>query len=175
MIDRQRKEELVKELNESFGKAKATFLLEYRGITVEKITELRNSLREDSVDFRVVRNTLARLAVKGTDVELLKDHFEGPVAVAFSYKDAAAAAKTLTAFAKDEPKLKFRLATLGDKVLEAAEIKQLSELPTREELLGKVVGALNAVPTGLVGVLSALPRELVYVLKAIEDKKAQAA
>ncbi len=170
-MDKKKKEELVGELHEKFSNAEATFLMEYSGITVGNMTKLRRELRDASVDFKVVRNTLAKRALDGTKLEAIKDQFVGPVAVAFSNKDAALAAKTLTAFAKDEPKLNFKLGTLGEKVLEMSEIKNLSTLPSREELLGKLVGTLNGVPTSLVGVLAAVPRQLLYTLRAIEGTK----
>lgn len=170
-MDKKKKEELIGELNDKFTNAEAVFLMEYSGVTVTNMTKLRAELRTASVDFKVVRNTLAKRALDGTKLEGIKDQFAGPVAVAFSNKDAALAAKTLTAFAKDEPKFSFKLGTLGDKVLDISEIKNLASLPSREELLAKLVGILNGVPTSLVGVLGAVPRSLLYTLKAIEGTK----
>lgn len=170
-MDKKKKEELVGELHDKFSNAEATFVMEYSGITVTSMTKLRGELREASVDFKVVRNTLAKRALDGTKIESIKDQFVGPVAVAFTTGDAALAAKTLTVFAKDEPALKFKLGTLGEKILELDEIKNLATLPSRDELLGKLVGTLNGVPTSLVGVLSAVPRQLVYTLRAIEGTK----
>jgi large subunit ribosomal protein L10 len=170
-LDKKKKEELVSLLHDKFNNAEAVFLMEYRGITVGDMTKLRAELRDASVDFKVVRNTLAKRALDGTKLESIKDQFVGPVAVAFSNKDAARAAKTLTGFAKDEPKLSFKLGTLGEKILELDEIKNLATLPSREELLGKFVGVLNGVPTSLVGVLGAIPRQLLYTLRAIEGTK----
>ena len=170
-MDRARKEELVGELHEKFSSAEATFVMEYRGITVDAMTKLRKELRVADVDFKVVRNTFAKIALNDTALEEIKDQFEGPVAVAFSNKDAAAAAKALKTFAKEEPKLKFKLGTLGAKILEASEIDSLAKLPSRDELLAKLVGSLNGIPTSLVGVLSGVPRKLLYTLKAIEASK----
>ncbi len=170
-MDRKRKEELVGELHEKFNSAQATFLMEYRGITVDDMTKLRSELRGASVDFKVVRNTFAKIALNDTPIEEIKDQFVGPVAVAFSTKDAAAAAKVLKEFSKEEPKLKFKLGTLGAKILQAVEIDNLAKLPSREVLLGKLVGSLSGVPTSLVGVLGGVPRKLLYTLKAIEQTK----
>ncbi|MEE8574807.1 MAG: 50S ribosomal protein L10 [Thermodesulfobacteriota bacterium] len=170
-MDKTRKTEIVSELNDRFSRAGATFLIDCTGVTVNKINGLRDTLREASVDFKVVRNTLAKLAVKGTDVEFLEDQFVGPVAVAFSFDDAASAAKALTEFAKDEDNFEIKSGTLGEKVLTLDEVKSLSALPSRAELLSKLVGTLNGVPTSLVGVLSALPRKLVGTLSAIEAQK----
>ena len=170
-MNKTQKVELVAELKDKFERAGATFLFDYNGITVEKVTDLRNKLRESSVDFKVVRNTLARRAVEEAGVDVLKEHFAGPIAVAFSYSDAAAAAKLLTEFAKDEPSLEFKLATLGNTLLGLDEVESLAKLPSREVLLSRLVGVLNNVPGGLVGVLSGVPRKFVYTLKAIENSK----
>jgi large subunit ribosomal protein L10 len=167
ILDRARKEELVGELHDKFNSAEAVFLMEYRGITVGDLTKLRRELRDASVEFKVVRNTFAKIALGDTPIEEIKDQFVGPVAVAFSTKDAAAAAKALKSFSKEEPKLKFKLGTLGAKVLQMSEIDNLATLPSRDELLAKLVGSLNGVPTSLVGVLSGVPRKLLYTLKAI--------
>lgn len=168
---RDEKKQLVSELQEKFKRAKAAFVADYKGLKVEQMTALRKSLRDASVELKVVKNTLAIIAVKDAGAEPLKDYFEGTTAVAMSYADPVAAAKILTQFAKDEPKLKLKVGLLGGKVMNLNEIKAFSELPPREMLLGKFVGMLNAVPTGLVGVLSGVPRKFVYTLAAIQTKK----
>lgn len=168
---RKEKKQLVGELHEKFKKAKAAFVADYKGLKVEQVTALRKSLRDASVELKVVKNTLARIALKDAGAEPLKDYFEGTTAVAMSYADPVAAAKILAQFAKDEPKLKLKVGFMGGKLMNLNEIKVLSDLPPREALLGKFVGMLNAVPTGLVGVLSGVPRKLVYTLAAIQAKK----
>ena len=168
---KEEKVKLVNELQDKFKKAKAAFVADYKGLKVEQMTTLRKSLRDASAEFKVVKNTLAMIAVKDAGAEPLKDHFEGTTAVAMSYADPVAAAKILTQFAKDEPKLKLRVGLLGGKVMNLNEIKALSELPPREILLGRFVGMLNAVPTGLVRVLSGVPRKFVYTLAAIKNSK----
>lgn len=170
-MDKKKKEELVGTLHKKFSSAGAVFLMEYSGVTVLNMTRLRKELHDASVDLHVVRNTLAKRALDGTKLESIKDQFVGPVAVAFSNKDAALAAKTLSAFAKDEENFNFKLGTLGEKVLSLDEIKNLAALPSREELLAKLVGTLNGVSTSLVGVLAAIPRQLLYTLRAIEGTK----
>jgi len=110
---RKEKKQLVSELQEKFKKAKAAFVADYKGLKVEQMTTLRKSLRDASAEFKVVKNTLAMIAVKDAGAEPLKDHFEGTTAVAMSYADPVAAAKILTQFAKDEPKLKLRVGLLG--------------------------------------------------------------
>ncbi len=170
-MEKARKVELISDLKEKFENSGAAFIVGYRGIDVTTMSDLRAKLREVEVDFKVVRNTLARRAVDGNDAEVLKDHFNGPVAVAFCRNDVAAGAKAITDFAKEEPKLELILGSMGAKLVSADEILAISKLPSREVLLSQLVGLLNNIPAGLVGVLSAVPRKLVYVLKAIEGQK----
>ncbi len=172
-FDRQRKEKLVADVQDKFTRAKATFIAEYKGIKAVEMNEFRKTLRDASVDLKIVRNTLARLAIKGTPVEHISEHLTGPTAIAFSYKDPAQAAKALTQFVKDTPNLKIKMGTLGAKVISIAEIKGLAELPSREVLLSKFLGSLKSPASGLVRVLSGVPRKLVYVLSAIQKQAGQ--
>ncbi len=171
-LDRQKKTELIEDVQDKFKRAKATFIAEYKGIKAVEMNEIRKALREASIDLKIVRNTLARRAIKGTELEHISGELTGSTAIAFSYKDAAQAAKALTQFAKDTPNLKLKMGTLGAKVLSLDEIKGLAELPPREVLLGKFLGSLKSPSTGLVGVLSGVPRKFLYALNAIQKKKA---
>ncbi len=171
---REEKKQLVNELQEKLKKVKAAFVADYKGLKVEQMTALRKSLRAVSVEFKVVKNTLARIAIKDAGAQSLKDYFEGTTAVAMSYADPVATAKILAQFAKDEPKFKLKAGLLGGKIMNLKEIMALSELPPRDVLLGKLAGVLSAVPRGLVGVLSGVPRKFVYTLAAIQAKKQQA-
>jgi large subunit ribosomal protein L10 len=168
---REDKKKLVSEFGEKFKKAKVAFVADYKGLNVEQMTSLRKSLRAVSVELKVVKNTLARIAIKDTTAAPLTNYFGGTTAVVVGYADPVAAAKILTQFAKDEPNLKLRVGWLGDKILNLGEIKALSELPSKEVMLGKFIGILKAVPANLVGVLSGVPRKLVYTLAAIQAKK----
>ncbi|MCK4739391.1 MAG: 50S ribosomal protein L10 [Deltaproteobacteria bacterium] len=170
-MKKQDKISQVEEFQEKFSKADAAFIASYNGIDALDMTSLRGSLRESSVELKILRNTLAKRAVIGTPYESLSEHFVGPVAVALSYKDAALAAKTLTSFAKEQPLFELKVGALGEKTLELAEIKSLSELPSRDELLAKLVGVLSNVPGSFVRVLSGVPRNFVNVLSAIKKKK----
>ena len=135
------------------------------------MTKLRSALRDSSAEIKIVKNTLARIAVKGTSAESAVAHLKGTAAIAFSYKDAAATAKALTGFAKEEPNFEIKGGTLGTEAIDLGAIKSLAALPSRDELLGKLVGVLSNVPTGLVGVLSAIPRKFVYALNAVKNAK----
>lgn len=168
---KEEKKKIVSELQERCINAKAVFVADYKGLNVEQITGLRKSLRDIGVDFKVIKNTFAKIAVKNTNVEPLKDFFEGTSSIVMSYTDPVAAAKVITRFAKEEPKFKIRAGVLTGKIISLNEIIALSELPSREVLLGRLLGILNTIPTNLVYVLSGVPRKFVYVLAAIQDKK----
>ena len=171
-MNRGSKEQVVAELADKLAKSKAAFLADYRGLNVEKVNQLRNELRRAGAEYRVVKNTLLRLASKGTAVECLDDKFEGPTAIALAGDDPVAPAKVLNDFAKANEKFVLKAGALEGKVLSAAEIKALADLPSREELLGKMLGSMNAPVSNFVGVLAAVPRSLVQVLAAVQEKKA---
>jgi large subunit ribosomal protein L10 len=165
------KQELVSALHEKFEQKKILVLVDYKGLNVTKINDLRSKLRQAGIEFKVVKNTLLIRAAEQTDVELLRQQFEGPSAVAMSYDDPVAPAKVLCEFAKDNDKLQIKAGIMDGSVLDADGIKRLSELPSREVLLATVLGTMNAVPTGLVRALNNVPERLVYALKAINDQK----
>lgn len=167
----QSKEQLVAELVEKLQGAKAAFLANYRGITVEQSNELRTKLREAGVEYRVVKNTLLSLACKDTAFDCLQEHLTGPTALALAIDDPVAPAKVLTEFAKDSKTFELKSGALDGKMLSVADIEALSSLPSREVLLGKMLGSINAPTSNFVGVLAAVPRSLVQVLGAIQEQK----
>lgn len=169
------KANLIEEVQDKLKRANATFIAEYQGIKAQDMNEFRANLRKSSMDFKVVRNTLAKRAVAGTPIESIASELKGPTAIAFSYADAAAAAKALVQFAKEQPKLKLRIGTLGDKVITVAEIKGLAELPSREVMLARMLGSMKAPMTGIAGVLAGVPRKFLYALNAVKDQKAASA
>jgi len=171
-LNRQSKEDLVAELAERLKVTKAAFLADYRGLNVGKATELRRKLRAAGVEYRVVKNTLLRLAARGTPVACLDAELKGPTAVALVTGDPVAPAKALVEFAKANQKFELKAGMLDGKLLRPEDVKALADLPSREVLLARLLGTLNA-PTGnFVGVLAAIPRSLVQVLSAIKDQKA---
>jgi len=174
-LEKSTKVSLVEEVQDKFKRANATFIAEYQGIKAQDMNEFRASLRKFSMDFKVVRNTLAGRAVKGTPIESLAAELKGPTAIAFSYGDAAAAAKALVQFSKDQPKLKLKIGTLGARIISVQEIKGLAELPSREVLLAMMLGSMKAPMTGIAGVLAGVPRKFLYALNAVKDQKAAAA
>ncbi|MBS0012556.1 MAG: 50S ribosomal protein L10 [Desulfobacterales bacterium] len=171
MLTLSQKQELVSALHEKFEQKKILVLVDYKGLNVTKINDLRSKLRQAGIEFKVVKNTLLIRAAEQTDVELLRQQFEGPSAVAMSYDDPVAPAKVLCEFAKDNDKLEIKAGVMDGSVLDVEGIKRLSELPSRDVLLATVLGTMNAVPTGLVRALNNVPERLVYALKAINDQK----
>ncbi len=128
-------------------------------------------LREAGVEFRVVKNTLLRRASRETSVEVIQESFKGPSGVALSYDDPVAPAKVLTDFAKENENLEIKIGVMDGKVLDLSSIKALSDLPSREVLLGQVLSTMNAVPTGFVRTLGEIPRKMLNVLQAIKEQK----
>ncbi len=170
-LTRKEKEGLVQDLNEKFQKAVAVTLVNFPGLKVSEVNELRSKLRDVQGEMKVAKNTLLRRAVKGTDGEALLDYFNGPNAAVFAYEDPVQVAKVLVEFAKDHEALKLRSGILNGKVVEPESLEALSKLPSREVLLGQLLSVLVATPTNLVQVLAAVPRKLLYALRAIEEQK----
>jgi large subunit ribosomal protein L10 len=165
------KKSIVKALNERLGRIQVAILTDYKGLDVTAINDLRRKLREENVEYQVVKNTLLLRASEGTDVALLKDYFVGPSAVALSYEDPVAPAKVLTQFAKDHQALEIKAGVMEGKVLDLATLRNLADLPSREVLLGQLVGVLNNVPTSFVRLVAEIPRQMLNVLTAIKDQK----
>ncbi len=170
-MDINKKKEIVTGLHEDFKKSAIVIATDYKGLDVAAVTKLRSELTKAEIDYRVIKNTLLRRASEDTDVAVIADMFTGPTAIAMSYDDPVAPAKILSEFAKDNEKLEIKCAVMDGKVIDLAGIEALSSLPSREVLLGQVLSAMNAVPTGLVRVLNGVPSGLVNVLTAIKDQK----
>ncbi len=170
-MNRETKASKVEELNETFSKAKFAVVADYRGLKVTELEKLRAGLREQNAQIRIAKNTLLRIAVKGTDYEGLTDDFVGTTAIAFSFEEPVGPAKALAEFGKEFEALQIRSAGLDGKVLSADDVKALSKLPSKDQLLGQLCGVLAALPTKLVRTLNAAPSNLVYALQAIKDQK----
>lgn len=173
-MKRSEKEELVKALNEKFSKVKALVLTDYRGLDMSAMSALRGKLREASVEYRVVKNTLMSRASEGTDVMLLKDYFSGPSAVAMSYEDPVAPAKVLVEFGEDHGHLEVKAGVLDGKLVDLDGIKRLAKLPSREALLSQLLSVFNGSARSLVTALSGVPRNLLGVLNAVKAQKESA-
>lgn len=174
-MDRATKEALVKEYKDVFSSAVTGVLVDYKGLNVEELTELRKTLYEKNSRFRVLKNTLAKIASKDTPFEGLGDHFTETRALVYSQEDVAAPAAIITKAAKDNEKLKLISGVLvsGEKgeVLDDQGIKALGNLPSKEELIVKLLFVMNAPITNFVRVLNEVPSKFVRTLKAVADSK----
>lgn len=170
-MDRTQKEQVVTELHDKLQRATAAIVTDFKGMTVAEMTNLRDALSAEKVDYQVVKNTLMRLASRDTGAAVLEPVLKGTCAVAISYGDPSVPAKVLRQFTKTNEKLKIKAGALGKRLLSTDQVAALADLPPREELLAKLLGTLNAVPTSLVTVLSGVPRAFVGVLAALQRKR----
>lgn len=165
------KQDKIEAIKAKVGKAKVAIVTDYKGLSVDEITTLRRQLQKENADYMVTKNTLAKLAVKGTEYEVLNEIFKGPVAVAFGYEDQAAPAKVLAKFIKETKKCEILAAALDGQLLSAADAKSLADIPSREELYAKMLGCINSPATGIVGSVNAVMSSLVRAIDAVAKQK----
>lgn len=165
-MNRTEKEQFVADLRAELLDAKSVILACHQGIEVNKINELRSEFRKQNVTYRVVKNTLARIAVSGTDMEGLQKHFVGPIAIAYSTEDAVAPAKVMKAFAKDVDAYQVRAGYMDGTVFDESGVKRLADMPSKDELRAKFLGVLQGVPSKFLRTLNAAPQQFLMVLKA---------
>jgi large subunit ribosomal protein L10 len=168
--EKRSKAESVAALRAVVTERRSAVVVEHRGLTVAEVTGLRKKLREADAEFRVVKNTLARLAAKDTAFAGLDGTFAGPTAIAFAKGDPVALAKAIKGFAAGSQKLTIKAGYLDGKVLTAVQVQTLADVPPREVLLGRLASGLAAPLSRLVQALSGPPRKLVYVLESIRTK-----
>jgi len=171
MKNREQKAAAISEFSEGIGQATNAFLISFKGITVPQVTELRKQVRESGSEYVVVKNTLALIAVKDSPLKALEKQFTGETAVAYNTSDAVALAKVLTRFAKDVPVVQFKGAMLGGQIVPAAEIQNIANLPSREELIAKLLYLMQHPIRGLAVVLNGTVRNLAVVLDQIRQQK----
>ena len=171
-MDRSEKQIIIDQLKERADRASICLVTDFKGLTVEEMTDLRDRLRKVGVEYSVVKNTLARIAVSESTHKGLGDQLKDNNAIAFGYDDPVAAAKALTEYAKDNQKFVLKFASLEGKMLDDKQVKNLSKMPSKPELLSSMLGTMNAVPTNFVSLLANVPRGLLNVLVALKDQKA---
>ena len=170
MKNREQKAEAISEFSEGIGKATNAFVLDFKGITVPQVTELRKQVRESGSQYVVIKNTLALIAVKDSPLQKLTGTFTGMTAIAYNTSDPVALAKVLTKFAKDVPTVQFKGALLAGQVVAANEIQNIANLPTREELLAKLLYLMQHPIRGLAVVLNGPIRKLAIALNEIQTQ-----
>jgi large subunit ribosomal protein L10 len=170
-LTREQKHDRVDEYAAGLASAPHVFLVEYSGISVPQATELRAKLRESGGSYAVLSNRLALRAIEGKPLEELKAHFQGPTAAAWCEEDPVSLAKALTEFAKDVPAVGVKAGMVEGQTVEADQVKELASLPSREELIAKLLFLLQSPVTRFVRTLAEMPRRLVVVLGQISEKK----
>ena len=172
MSTKQFKSEKIDALKSKLEKAKVAVVTEYKGYTVEEIQKLRRALQQEGGDYMVTKNTLAKIAVKGTDFEVLSDALKGPIALAFGYEDEVSPAKVVAKFIKDSKKCVILGAALEGNLLSAKEAEALATLPSKEELIAKILGSINSPASGIALSVNAVMASLTRAIAAVRDQKA---
>ena len=173
MLTKQQKIELVKDLTEKIKIAKTAIFVDFKGLKVKDSTDLKKTLRASGVEYVVVRKTLLNIALKNAGIEGVSTKaMDGQIALSLSNVDEVSGAKIIDTFAKTNENIKMLGGVLGKQVMNAAEVKALAKIPSKEELLSKLVGTLNAPVSGFVNVLAGNLRGLVQVLNSIKEQKA---
>lgn len=170
----QKKQQKIKELADIIKDAKAMVLADYRGLKVSEDTKFRTALRNADIEYRVVKNSITRFAFKENGLEELEPYLVGPTAIAISNTDPVAPARLLAKYAKEYPKLELKAGIVEGKIIDIDGLKMLAQLPSRDELIAKVLGGLNAPIYGFASVLNANIRGLVVALNAIKEQKESA-
>ncbi len=173
-VTRERKDELVNDLIGEFSKAQALILTDYRGIPMSQLSGLRNQLRPMHSSFHVAKNTLVALALERAGLPVPEDLLAGPTAIAFCFSDIAGTAKAMNDFLRDKD-VKVKGAIMGGRVLRGAEVESLASLPTREQLLGRLLGTINAPGSQTAAVVASGIRQILYVLQARVEQLQKAA
>lgn len=158
--NRERKEAVVVEINDKFSKAKSAVVLDYRGLDVSQVTELRKQFRENGIDYKVYKNRLVKLAIKGTEFESLEGELTGPNGIAFSYEDEVLAAKIAKDFSKKNKELELRSGVVDGVFYDQEKITELADIPSKDILLAKFMGSIQS-PIS----------KFAYLIKAIAEKE----
>ncbi len=169
------KKAIVADVNETAANALSLVIADARGVTVDAMDALRKQARENNVRLRVIRNTLAKRAVDGTEFECVKDALVGPSIFGFSMEDPGAAARLFKDFAKEQEKFEVKALAVGGQMLEASQIDALAKLPTRDQALGMLASVMIAPVTKLVRTFNEVPTKVTRAVAAVRDQKQDAA
>ncbi len=169
-MNRREKEEVVSDLSKRIEGSKAVVLTQFRGLNVEQIGNLRRRLKEEKISYHVVKNTLMKLASKGTDLEKVSRYLEGPTAVALSYGDPVPLAKILSEFIKGQPTFEIKAGLIQGQLVSSDQVKSLATMPPREVLLGQVLGTVQMSGSQVAGTILAMLREIAGVIQARVDQ-----
>jgi large subunit ribosomal protein L10 len=170
-LNKEEKKQIVSELQGKFEKATGVVFTDYRGLNVEEIMGFRNSLRSSDIEYRVVKNTLAKRAAEGTSVDIVKDVFSGPIGIAVGYDDPVVLAKKVFEFHKSNKKLEVRGAVIEGSACSPEQLRSIAALPPREVQLSMLVGAMQAPVSKLVRLLNATLAQFAYAMEALKNKK----
>ncbi len=170
-IGLKEKQAIVAEVNETAQAALSAVMADYRGVTVDAMTQLRKSARESGVQVRVIRNTLAKRAFEGTELECMNEALTGPCIVAFAMEDPGASARLFKDFAKEQEAFEIKALSVGGKLLPAEQIDALAKLPTRDEALAMLMAVMQAPVTKLVRTMNDIPGRVTRVVAAVRDQK----
>ncbi len=172
-MNRKEKEQIVSNLSKKIEGYKAVVLTHYRGLNVGQVSQLRKRLRDEKVYYHVIKNTLMRLASKGTDLEKLNDYFEGPTAIAISYGDPILLAKVLLEFIKIQPSLEIKAGLIEGRVSPPEEVKALATMPSREVLLAQILGEIQMSGGQVVGAILNILQQMLGIIQARVDQLAE--
>lgn len=167
----EEKKAIVAEVSDVASRAHSAVAAEYRGMTVEQLTELRVRARNSGVYLRVVKNTLARRAVEGTEFQCMQDGLVGPLILAFSQEDPGSAARVIDKFSKENDKLVVKLVSIGGQLLGPGDLKAVATLPTRDEAISQLMSVIQAPIAKLARTLNEVPGKLVRTVAAVKDAK----
>jgi large subunit ribosomal protein L10 len=172
-LNRKEKEQIISDFSKKIEGYKAVVLTHYRGLNVDQMNHLRKRLREEKVSYHVIKNTLMRLASKGTDLEKLGDYFEGPTAIAISYGDPILLAKVLLEFIKTQPSFEIKVGLIEGRVAPPEEVKALATMPSREVLLAQILGEIQTSGGQVMGAILSILQQMLGVIQARVDQLAE--
>jgi len=170
-LKKSEKQQIIDGVRQKFERASFAVLVKNKGLSVADFTNLRSKLKQVKIEAKVVKNTLAIRAIESNNYKVLKDFYKGPTITLWAYEDPVTLAKILTEFLKDQQRAEILIGAINDKVINAADITKLSTLPSKNELLAKMLGSFKSPTTGFVNVLAGVPRSFLNVLNAIKEQK----